>query len=359
MWYTEKMVNGNTRYSIKDIAKLSGVSTATLSRYFNGQGVKASTERKIQTVIKETGYIPNIAARFMKGQRTGIIGLILPQLDHYFFSEIAEGVIEEARRNGMAVLCGSCEGSKKIEKQIIEQFSHSILDGLIYIPVAQAEDIPAIEQFRNLPMVVVARRNLFPGIPHIYHDGEKGGYLATKYLIQLGRKNIVFVASFWNAPCATGNELLTFLDDPRSGSFSSCDRLRGYIKALKAEGIPINPNNILISSYWSKSGIEVAKIILGKMEAQDGIILMDQTIASGCVEELQEQGITVPENISIVIFDDNNRNSAYNFSKVDLQLENMGIQAIKTLRDEIEGRSTTDRCLDVTFSPGKSTTKKK
>ena len=95
------------------------------------------------------------------------------------------------------------------------------------------------------------------------------------------------------------------------------------------------------------------------MEAQDGIILMDQTIASGCVEELQEQGITVPENISIVIFDDNNRNSAYNFSKVDLQLKNMGIQAIKTLRDEIEGRSTTDRCLDVTFSPGKSTTKKK
>ena len=95
-------------YSIKDIARLSGVSIATLSRYFNGQSIRKDNEQKIKEVLQRTGYRPNVAARYMKGQSTGIIGLILPELTHPFFACIADGVISEASHFGLSVLTGSC-----------------------------------------------------------------------------------------------------------------------------------------------------------------------------------------------------------------------------------------------------------
>jgi len=343
-------------YSIKDIAALSGISIATLSRYFNGQSIRKSNEEKIRAVIEKTNYKPNIAARFMKGQRTGIIGLILPKLTHYFFSAVAEGIMEEASRNGLAVLCASCQGSEKEENEIIEQFSHSILDGLIYIPVARAKNIPSIESFRNLPLVIAARRNLFPNIPHVYHNGEKGGYLATRFLLQMGRKHIAFVASFWNPPCKTGAELLQFLNDPYSSTFSSCDRLRGYIKALSEANIEINPNLIIISTYSAENGKDAATAILGQMGSCTGIILMDPIIATGCTEQLRSQGLNIPNDISIVIFDAKGRNGASHFSKIELQLKKMGEESVKALKNVIDNKSVHDIALDVTLVPDKTTT---
>lgn len=346
----------NGEYSIKDISKMTGVSIATLSRYFNGQGIKKSNEEKILRVLKETGYKPNIAARFMKGQRTGMIGLILPELTHPFFAAIADSVMDEARKNGWAVLCGSSQGSKEIEKEIIDQFSHSILDGLIYIPVSQAENIPSIDSFRNLPLVVTARRDILPGVPHIYHDGQKGGYLATKFLLQLGRDKIAFVASFWNPPCKDGMELISFLDNPLSSTFSSCERLRGYIKALNEYGIKVDPDLIILSSYSFEDGKDAASVIMGNFKSCNGVILMDQSIASGCQIQFESQGLRVPEDISLIIYDSGDVDADYRFTKIELQLKEMGIQSLRTLKKLIDGVPADDVCLDVKLTPNESTT---
>jgi LacI family transcriptional regulator len=333
-------------YSIKDISRLSGVSIATLSRYFNGQSIKLSNEIKVKKVLEETGYRPSIAARFMKGSSSGVIGLIVPEINHPFFAMIAEGVMQEAREKDQLVLCGSSAGSIEIERQVINQFSQSILDGLIYIPVAKAENIPAIENFRNLPFVITARRNIIKGVPHIYHDGEKGGYLSTRYLIQLGRKRIGFITSFWDSPC-NNTELLSFMEQPASNTFSSIDRFKGYVRALKEAGIPYDPDLVVVTGYGHKSGIDAASSLIGRFSGCNGIIAMTQAVANGCASQFKRQGYTIPQDISIILFDANESKADYTFTSIELHLIEMGRKSVKALNGLIEGKPVESVCLDV------------
>ena len=335
-----------TTYSIKDIAKLSGVSTATLSRYFNGQTIRKSNEEKVKRILEETGYRPSIAARFMKGSSSGVIGLIVPEMNHPFFSMIAEGIIQEARKNGQLVLCGSSEGSVEIEQKVIDRFSQSILDGLIYIPVAKAKNIPALESFRNLPLVITARRDIIQGIPHIYHDGEKGGYLATKYLIQLGREKIGFIASFWDAPCSN-EDLLEFAKNPDSYTFSSIERFRGYLKALQEANIPYDPELVVVTGYGHQNGVAAASSLIGRFSNCNGIIAMTHAVANGFSSQVKKQGYKIPEDISIIIFDANENKADYTFTSIELHLVKMGEDSVRGLNMLIQGKSAADICLDV------------
>jgi LacI family transcriptional regulator len=345
------------RYSLKDISKMSGISVPTISRYLNGQSVKPSTEQKIKKVLETSGYTPNAAARFMKGSSTGIIGLILPEIAHHFFSIIAEGVISEARNNHQLVILGSSYGTLENEARTINRFSSSILDGLIYIPIAKAENIPEIEKFRDLPLVVAARRNLIADIPHVYHDGEKGGYLATKYLISLGRTRIAFIASFWEAPCKK-EDLLLFVADKNNYQFSSLERFKGYLKALKEADLPFDPSLVYLTNYDFVDGEKVAKELIEGFTGCDGIIAMTHTVAEGLSFQLGNQGIRVPNDISIVVFESEMVHSEY-YTYINLHLFEMGQIAVRLLNKKINRQPVSDICLDVNLIIQKSTVAKR
>jgi len=338
--------NERKQHSIKDISRLSGVSIATLSRYFNGQSIRPANEKKILQILEETGYRPSIAARFIKGHSSGVIGLIVPEITHPFFALIAEGVMREARKQGKLVLLGSSEGSVDIEKQIINRFSQSILDGLIYIPVAKAENIPAIESFRNLPLVVTARKGIIAGVPHVYHDGQAGGYLATKHLISLGRCNIAFIASFWDIPC-TNNELLASLNKPSMRAFSSIDRFTGYLKALEEAGIPYRPELVVVTGYGHEHGVEAASILKGRFVDCNGVVAMTQATANGFTAQAKRLGYRIPEDISVVLFDANESKADYTFTYIELHLIKMGQESVRALNEVIMGKKIQDTCLEV------------
>ena len=340
---------GLIKYSIKDISRISGVSIATLSRYFNGQKVNKNNEEKIRKVIKETGYTPNIAARMMKGGASGVIGLIVPEITHPFFSMIAEGVMEEARNNNQLVLCSSSCGSVDVEHVIIDQFSQSVIDGLIYIPVAQAHYIPQIERFTHIPMVVTARENVFSDTTHIYHDNEKGGYLATKYMLQLGRDEVVFIASFWGTPPCTNENIYEFLHTKDSHMFSSLERFRGYIKALEEYGIPYNPSLVIVTGYANESGSSSVLHLVENFVSFNAIIAMTQTVANGVVYQLKNQGFVVPQDVSIIIFDVSESKANYTFSNIELHLYEMGRKSVIALNKRIRKEPIEDVCLDVSL----------
>jgi LacI family transcriptional regulator len=343
-------------YSLKEISDLSGVSIATLSRYFNGQTIRKSNEIKIEDILKKTGYRPNIAARIMKGSSSGVIGLIIPNITHPFFSEITEGIIEEARKNNQLVLVTSSNGSVENEKQDIKQLSNSILDGLIYIPVAKAENIPEIKNFQNIPLVVTARKNIIPNIPHVYHNGEKGGYLATKYLIQMGRKRIAFIASFWEVPCSY-KELLKFSNNKESFPFSSIDRFRGYVKALKEAQIEIDKDLLITTGYDYKDGINTASVLDSRLVEFDGVIAMSEGVTEGLSDKLKALGYKIPEDISIIIFDKTINNSNY-YTNIELHLKEMGIKSVQMLNKVINTGKSENISLDVELVVNNSTTKK-
>lgn len=348
------------KYTIRDIAKMSGLSIASISRYFNGLKVRPGTAQKIKSALQSIDYKPNIAAKFMKGQRTGIIGLIVPEISHPFFSLITEGVIAEARKNDQLVLIASSYGSRENEIIAIDQFSRSILDGLIYIPVSNPQNLPAIESFRNLPLVIAARSNIFPNIPHIYSDNEKGGYLATKYLIRQGRRNVAFLGSFWEIPFNV-QDIRSIANTALAGSFSTVSRFKGYLRALEEENIPYDPDRVILCGYSYQNGFDAARAIMAKLFDIDGLIVMTSTVANGAISAFRAQGFSVPETISIIVFDDDEimHTSLPHFTSVQLSLKQMGIEAIKSLNKLLSNEPCSDTIIDVKLKIGDSTVMKK
>lgn len=353
------MNNMNPRPTIIDIAEKSGVSIASVSRYLNGHKVRKETAERIKMALEGANYSPNAAAKFMKGQRTGIIGLILPEISHPFFSLIAEGAIGEARKNDQLLLISSTEGNRENEKIAVEQFSRTILDGLVYIPVSNPADLPAIENFRNLPLVVAGRIRLFPGVPHVYSDGEKGGYLATKYLIQLGRRNIGFFGSFWELPCDI-DQIRSISRTSNSGSYSTIERFKGYLRALEEEGIPYDATKVVLCGYGYSNGFQAAKELMTRLIPIDGLLIMTAMVAGGCMEGLRNQGIAVPKDISIIVFDDSEivNVTVPRLTSVQLSLRKMGIEAIRSLNRLLAGEPCGDKVIDVSLRIADSTIQK-
>jgi LacI family transcriptional regulator len=349
----------NGEYTIRDIARMSGLSIASISRYFNGLKVRRSTAQKIENTLKFIDYKPNIAAKYMKGQRTGVIGLIVPEISHPFFALIAEGVIEEARRNDQLILISSSYGSRENEIIAIDQFSRSILDGLIYIPVSNPQNIPAIESFRNIPLVVAARANIFAHVPHVYSDNEKGGYLATKFLIRQNRRNIAFLGSFWEIPCNV-QDIGNMTNAANAGSFSTISRFKGYLRALEEEGIVYDPNKVFLCGYGYQNGYDAAREVMAKLTDVDGVIVMTSTVANGAVDAFRTHGISVPETISLVVFDDDEimYTTLPHFTTVQLSLRKMGIEAVKSLNKILSHKECPDTVIDVRLKIGDSTVMK-
>jgi len=347
------------RNTIRDIATLSGLSIASISRYFNGHKVRQDTAEKIRQALEQSDYTPNIAAKFMKGQRTGVIGLILPEISHPFFAMIAEGAIAEARRRDQLILISSSLGSRENEKVAVEQFSRSVLDGLVYIPVSHPEDIPSFESFRNIPLVVAGRVDVFPNVPHIYTDNDKGGFIATKYLIKQGRRDIGFLGSFWEAPCET-RDIRDVSRTALAGSYSTVERFKGYLRALEEEGIQYDPDKVVLCGYGYQNGFDAGRSLLAKLAPIDGLLVMTSTVGSGAIEAFKDQGITVPENISVIVFDDDEimNISLPHLTSVQLSLRKMGIESIRSLNKILAGELCGNTVIDVNLKVGDSTTKK-
>lgn len=348
------------RSTIRDIAALSGLSIASISRYFNGMKVRQETAGKIQAALAQSDYRPNIAAKFMKGQRTGVVGLILPEISHPFFAMIAEGAIAEARESDQLILISSSMGSRDNEKVAVEQFSRSVLDGLVYIPVSHPEDIPSLESFRDLPLVVAGRVDVFPRVPHIYTDNDKGGYIATKYLIKQGRRDIGFFGSFWEAPCET-RDIREVSRSALAGSYSTVERFKGYLRALDEEGIPYDPDRVVLCGYGYNNGFEAARTLMARMTSVEGLLVMTSTVGSAAIEGFRDQGLTVPDDISVIVFDDDEimNTSLPRLTSVQLSLRTMGIEAIRSLNRILAGEECGNTVIDVHLKIGDSTAAKR
>ena len=258
--------------TIKDVAEYVNLSVATVSRVINGsRPVNSGLSQKVWEAVETLNYKPNVAARFIKGQRTGNIALIIPDIADPFFGHIAKGVLFQAHKNGVMVNISSSQGKREIERESIKQLASFVIDGLLYAPVATAEPLPQMDIFRGLPLVVIGRRFIFKNVPHLYTDNIKGGYTATKYLLTLGRKKIAFLAGFWDPPCSAEEIPQAALAD-WAGAYSSLDRFIGYLDAQKEYGLELDPNLVAICGYTFESGYEAAKKLFSQMVEIDSLI---------------------------------------------------------------------------------------
>lgn len=343
--------------TMKDVAEYANVSVSTVSRVINGK-LKENNAMidKVWDAVDKLNYRPNPAARFMKGQDTGTIGVLVPDISNPFFTGIASGAITRAQEKNNNIIISSSNGSISQEKKSLEHLSRSVLDGLIYCPIARNETFEEIEYFKNIPVVISYRRDIIPNIPHVYVDNLKGGYIASKYLFRLNRKNICFVAGFWNMP-SEDTDLMSLSNSPEAGFYTSLDRFKGYLKAIKEEGITYDPSLVFISEYNHDSGYETAKKIIASGVKVDAILAPNDLVASGIIKFLNEQKISVPNDISVIGYDDSELTTIINpsLTSVHQGSQEVGKKSVDLMMKLLNNEKPEDLIIDVSLSIRKST----
>ena len=286
---TDNLFNKKKSVSIDDIAKYAGVSKSTVSRILSNKGKFAEDTRdKVLQVVKKLNYSPSMIARSLRNRRTKAVGLLLPNIANPFFSEIMKGVEDVASENGyVVILCSSNEDTEK-EFMYFHIFENRWIDGIIYSGVTgtkeEAQNIRVVLE-QEIPVVLMDREieDYFASVVMI--DNEKAAYDATTYCLELGHKRIGFIA----APL----KVRIF-----------AKRLEGYRKALQKYGIEFDESLVVEDNMTIKSGSLAGKELLARKDPPTAIFGSNDLMAIGAIKEIQGSGLKVPENISIIGFDD-------------------------------------------------------
>ncbi len=263
--------------TIKDVAKKAFVSVATVSRVLNNTGyVHEDTKQKINEAIKELNYKPNQFARFLTGKKTGIIGVLIPDLKSSFYSEFVDGLEKACHSNGYKVMLASTNNSEILEKNYLEIFHDYNVDGLI-----SATNILNIDYMENFNKPIVTVDHIInENIPSITCDNYQGGNLAAQELMKCGCKNILLL---------------------RGPSFliTTMDRTTGFFEG-------ITDDNVVIEIFDFDLNKPDESIIYKHLENNpqiDGIFATSDILAIVALSVLNKLGKKIPEECKIVGFD--------------------------------------------------------
>jgi len=276
--------------TIKDIAKLAGVSVGTVSHVLNGTArVRKETREKVLKAIEELDYHPNSIARSLRRRKTGTIGFIMPALERSldepsYLMDFIAGIVDESKQHGFDLLIASESHSDELASYRRMVKSKKI-DGCI-ITCTKKNDERLIYLFQEkIPFVAFGRPHDDLKIPYIDVDGTLGVYKAVRYLLDLKHNRIGFI----NLP----SELVC-----------SEDRLKGYIVALKERGIEIDPRLIIEGKTTRFGGYQAMKKLLDLTPPPTAVMVASDLMALGAMKAIQEAGLVVGKDISIVGFDD-------------------------------------------------------
>ena len=324
--------------TIHNIARIAGVSATTVSLVLNSESNRISkkTSEKILAIAEEHNYKPNRIAVSLATKKTFTMGIILPDLSNLFFSELA-GIIEKtAYKNGYSLfLCTSGESIEKCVKYLVEM-ERRCVDGIFLIPPSciNSDDNHISMQKAldscTLPYILIER-----AIHDVFHDfvtsdNDVGGYIATKHLIELGHRKI---------GCLTGP--LT--------EYGANRRLAGYKAAMQEHNLPVPESFIYEGDFHMESGIAGAsKLIASGVSA---IFAENDMMAVGVLQEAFNQGISVPQALSIIGYDNNpiTKLLGVQLTTIGQPVELMGRRACEILLDKINDVSDIHR--DYYFSP--------
>ncbi len=277
------------RVTIKDVAQKAEVSITTVSRVLNDkvdEYMRKETKDRILQAIKELNFKPDKRAQSLRGLRTKIIGLVIPNRLNPYFEQLAAAVEQVCYKEGYGVLLCSSQNSIERESVYLDLLERQKVDAIILSTVGlkKGELNDLIE--RGTPIVLVDEN--VPGVntPAIFANNYMGGCQATQYLIDLGHRRIAFVTGSMNL-------------------LSSKDRLRGFCETLKKNDLEPDRKLIKEGDYTYESGYEAGKQLLRKSRDDfTAIFCSDDLMAFGVIQAIRKKGMKVPDDYSIVGFDD-------------------------------------------------------
>ena len=272
--------------TIKDIAKVANVSYATVSRALNNSHeISDKTKKRIKEIADEMGYMPNEIAKGLVTKSSSTIGLIIPDITNPFFSELAQGFEECANKYGFQVFLCNSNWDMEREMRYLSTLYGKRVDGMVITPATNKLDHLSENSFKNMPMVIAAYKPSYTDCNYVVIDDFKSAVIATEYLVKLGHKKIAFIGG-------------------REESNTNIERIRGYRETLKNHEIQYEVSYVKNGSYKQDSGYELTKDLLLKNETPTAILAGNDIIALGVIQAIEEFGLKVPENISVIGFDD-------------------------------------------------------
>lgn len=272
--------------TIKDVARLAGVSTTTVSHVINDtRHVSDELRTRVLAAMEELNYHPNVLARSLRRGETRTIGLVVPDNSNPFFAEVARIVEDVGFENGYSVILCNSDGSLEKEAAYISVLIAKQVDGVIFIAAGSKHEHLHELTAQGIP-VVVADRDIPQTLADVVLvDNEKGGYGATRYLLSLGHRRIA---------CIAGPSDLT----------PSADRVRGYRRAQEEAGISIEEGWIVPGDFRYQGGEAAAAKLLRLGEPPSAIFACNDVMAIGALRTLRNAGLQVPGDVSIIGFDD-------------------------------------------------------
>lgn len=312
------------KITIKDIAKLGGVSIATVSKIINGKDhdIGEATKKRIELIMKEENYVPNRLARSLVTKKTKTIGLVIPDITNPFFPEIVRGAEDKAQEEGYSIFFCNSDDSLEKEEKYIQNLMEKMVDGIIFTASSKRITEGELLSNANIPMVLVDRQIESKNIrTSILVDNKEGAKIAIKHLIELGHKKILH------------------LTGPKEARITQA-RLEGYKETLEESKIDIDENLIQFGEYKMGSGYEGILDILNRNIDFTAIFCGNDMIALGVMKALKEKKIKVPKDISIVGFDDIYVSSLIHPSLTTISQPKyqMGYKAVAVMIDILEGR---------------------
>ncbi len=274
--------------TVDDVAQLAGISRATVSYVINNgpRPVSEETRQKVNDAIKSLGYQPSAVARNLRLQKTTTIGIAIPDTHNPYFSEVARGIEAVAFEHGFTVFLCHTGYDLEREYEYVNLLHMQRVAGVIWVP--GTADCSSFDRLKEYSVNTVVIDRLVPGrdVPAILADNFRGGYLAAEHLIKLGHKKIGYISR----PIALSH---------------SHNRIEGYRSALKDYGIEFDPNLVALPvGFRLKDGYEAAQQLLHASNTPTAICTYNDIMAIGAMRYVTEAGYRIPQDISIVGFDD-------------------------------------------------------
>jgi LacI family transcriptional regulator len=325
------------KVTIQDIAEALHISFSTVARALNDHpAISPATKKRVREAARKMHYRPNKLASSLRSGKTHVVGVIVPSLHVSFFSSVVHGIDTILNEHQYSLLLYQSNESLSQEIKGIDTFLRSRVDGIIASITRETSHVEHYDEIRkrHVPLILFDRVVESLRVPSVHIDDYKGGFLATEHLIAQGYRDIAHITAEQDMAIAT-------------------ERLRGYRDALAHHGLPVRDELICKGPFSADFGRACVAGLLDRKVSFDAIFALEDFTALGAMQELQERGIRVPDEVGVIGFANESFGTLVTpgLSSVDQQTVRMGEIAAELFLGTVAGNAPASVVLDPILVP--------
>jgi DNA-binding LacI/PurR family transcriptional regulator len=314
--------------TLKDVADRANVSIRTVSNVISGyEHVSEKMRRRVQQAVDELDYRPNLVARTLRTGRTGVLALVVPEIDAPYFSELARDVINAAGELGYRVMIDQTGHDHARERELLTGGDRTMLfDGILFSPLVTKAELSEMAPHSSIPLVLLGEHSFDGRFDHVAIDNFRAAQDATRHLIDIGRVRIA----------AIGEQPFESYETPHQ-------RTEGYAAALTEAGLGLDRRMMRPATHYSRAdGYEAASELLALPDRPDAIFCYSDLLAMGALRAAFDARLRVPEDVAIIGIDDidEGRYSRPTLSTVSLDTPFIAQQAVARIVARIDDPDT-------------------